>query len=211
MDFITPVIEAVSRLILFTIERFGYGGILALMTLESAGLPIPSEIVMPFSGFLTSEGSFGFWEVVATGTAGNIIGSILLYWIGVRFGRPFALAWGKYVFFRVPELERAERWFGRWGVWAIFLGRLLPAVRTYISFPAGLARMPIMPFILLTAAGSLPWVFGLTWAGAALGERWERVKRYFERLDFLIAAVALIGVGWWIWRRYKSSKFKVQS
>lgn len=203
MNLITAAVEVLSRFILLTIERFGYGGVFVLMTLESAGLPIPSEITMAFSGFLVSKESFSFWETVVAGTAGNIVGSVLFYWIGARFGRPFVVRWGAYIFFRVSELERAERWFGRWGNWAIFLSRLLPAVRTYISFPAGLARMRLLPFTLLTAAGSFPWVLGLTWAGAAFREHWEEVRRYFERFDFLIGAAVLIGIGWWAWKQYR--------
>lgn len=200
---LTQLLAFLSFFILSTIERLGYGGVFVLMTLESAGLPIPSEIIMPFSGFLVSQGSFSFWLVVALGTAGNVVGSLLFYWLGVYGGRAFVLRYGKYIFFHASELERAERWFSRWGNWAIFFSRLLPAVRTYISFPAGLTRMKILPFTLLTLAGSLPWVWALAYIGVVLGERWEIVEGYFRRFDEIIVGVGVLGVGWLVWRHYK--------
>lgn len=209
MNLITAAIGVVSHGVLLAIERFGYGGVFVLMMAESAGLPIPSEIIMPFSGFLVSTGSFNFWATVAVGTVANVVGSLLFYRAGAWFGRPLVARWGAYVFFRVSELERAEQWFERWGNWAIVVSRMLPGIRTYISFPAGLAKMPFVPFIFLTAAGSFPWVLGLTWAGVLFGERWEAVRRYFEQFDFLIGAIVLVGIGWWVWRYHKNAKVRV--
>lgn len=198
------IIGAISLGVVRLIELGGYGGILFLMTLESAGAPIPSEIIMPFSGFLVAAGKLNFWTVVLMGTLGNLVGSLLLYWIGNVGGRPFLERYGKYFFLSKRELERSERWFGQYGGPIVFFGRLLPVVRTYISFPAGLSRMPIVPFCLYTFIGSAPWSALFAWLGVKLGANWVVIETYFRKLDIVIVVAVVALVAWWIWRKRKA-------
>lgn len=198
------IIGAVSLGVVRLIELGGYGGILLLMTLESAGAPIPSEIIMPFSGFLVAEGKFGFWAVVLMGTLGNLLGSLLLYWIGSVGGRPFLERYGKYFLLSKRELERSEWWFSRYGGPIVFFGRLLPIVRTYISLPAGLSRMPLVPFCLYTFIGSAPWSALFAWLGVKLGANWTVIETYFRKFDLVIVVAAAAIVAWWIWRQRKA-------
>lgn len=198
------IIGAISLGVVRLIELGGYGGIVLLMTLESAGAPIPSEIIMPFSGFLVATGKLDFWTVVLMGTLGNLLGSLLLYWIGNVGGRPFLERYGKYVLLSKRELERSERWFGQYGGPLVFFGRFLPVVRTYISFPAGLSRMPIVPFGLYTFIGSAPWSALFAWLGMKLGANWVVIETYFRKLDIAIVVAVVAFVAWWIWRQRKA-------
>ena len=204
MNASASIIGAISLGVVRLIEFGGYGGILLLMTLESAGAPIPSEIIMPFSGFLVAEGKLGFWPVVLMGTVGNLAGSLLLYWIGSAGGRPFLERYGKYFLLSKRELERSERWFGRYGGPIVFFGRLLPVVRTYISLPAGLSRMPLVPFCLYTFIGSAPWSALFAWLGVKLGANWIVIETYFRKLDIVIVVAFAAFVAWWIWRQRKA-------
>ncbi len=167
----------------------GYLGVFALMALESALIPVPSEAVMPFAGFLVSRGVFGFWEAVAAGSLGNLAGSLAAYALGARYGRPLLERYGRYLLIGEEELSRVEEFFARHGDAAVFFGRLLPAVRTVISFPAGMARVPLARFSLLTFAGSVPWNAALTYAGVVLGENWVLVEEMGGYLDVAVLAV----------------------
>lgn len=175
------------------------------MTLESAALPIPSEIIMPFSGFLIFDEKFSFWLVVLAGTMGNLTGSIILYFVGKYIGRSVIIKYGKYFLVREKELILAENWFQKYGNKTIFFSRLLPVIRTYISLPAGLAQMPILKFSFYTGAGSLPWVIILTYAGIILGNQWNILENYFRQLDWIIVIIIIILISWYIYKKIKAA------
>jgi membrane protein DedA with SNARE-associated domain len=188
----------------------GYLGVVVAMAIESAMIPLPSELILPFAGFLVSNpakiepltgGAWSFWIVVVVATLGNTLGSLIAYAIGAWGGRPFLERYGRYLLIRPHEIEIAERFFARWGAQTAFVSRLLPIVRTFISFPAGVARMPIGTFIAYSAAGALIWSTVLVWAGAQLGERWGEIRRALQPFDLLIAALAVAGIVAFVWLR----------
>jgi membrane protein DedA with SNARE-associated domain len=176
------------------------------MLLESMGILIPSEAISPFAGFLVSEGKMGFPAAVTAGVLGNLVGSWIAYAIGLRGGRELWFRYGKYVGVRAHHLAVAEKWFDRYGEFTVFISRCLPVVRTFISFPAGTARMNFAKFTIYTLLGCIPWVFALTYLGYTLGENWETIGDYLHYLDYAVA-VALVGGAvyvLWRWRRSAS-------
>ena len=174
------------------IEIIGYPGIFVLMMLESAGIPIPSEAVVTFAGFLASQGRLDFWLVVVYSSISNLVGSIIFYYVGYYLGRPFIEKYGKYIWLDKRHLELAEKWFDRYGNITVFIGRILPAVRTYISFPAGVAKMPIVPFMILTILGSIIWNFMLTYLGVILGENWMFIVNYIDAIGIMAIIIIII-------------------
>jgi membrane protein DedA with SNARE-associated domain len=200
------MLEWIEHLITDSLGRYGYQAVFVLMVLESALIPIPSEVTMVFGGFLASRGELSFFWVGLLGTLANVVGSWIAYWIGLRGGRPLVERWGRYVFLRPHELDRAEAWFERHGEMAVFVGRLLPVVRTFISLPAGVARMPFGRFTLFTFLGCLPWTFALTWAGLVLGDNWETVLRYGEPISVAIAVAGVALIAWWLIRRRRRAR-----
>ena len=210
---IARIIEIVSAFIVATISTLGYAGIVLLMAIESACIPLPSEIIMPFSGYLVYTGRFNIWLVSIAGAFGCVGGSLVAYWIGMYGGRPLIEKYGKYILISHHDLDLADRWFDRFGEIIVFVSRLLPAIRTFIAFPAGVARMNLKKFVIYTFAGSLPWCLGLAYAGQKLGERWDkdpRLKTLFHRFDFVIGILLVLAVTWWIWRHVRHSR-KVMS
>jgi membrane protein DedA with SNARE-associated domain len=184
----------------------GYWGIFLAMTLESAGIPLPSEIVMPLAGYLVSQGHFTLVGAVLAGTLGNLLGSMIAYEIGRAGGRPLLLRYGKYVLISPRELELAERWFARYGQITVLISRVVPIVRTYFSFPAGAARMPFGRFCLYTFLGSLPWSFALTYLGVVLGQHFtQQLGGAFRMLDYLVAALIVLAVGWYVYRHVRAA------
>ncbi|BDG59267.1 DedA family protein [Caldinitratiruptor microaerophilus] len=186
------MIDALIQALVGFLDRAGPGGIFLAMALESACFPLPSEVVLPFAGFLVARGRMGFWEAVTWATLGQLVGSWAAYVAGRYGGRPFLERYGRYVFLREHELAVAERWFARWGEVTAFFSRLLPGVRTFISLPAGIARMPLGRFTLYSALGVLPWTAALVWTGVKLGENWEALRAYFHYLDAVVVAAAFI-------------------
>ncbi len=207
---IHSILAAISGFIIGTISLLGYSGIVLLMAVESACIPLPSEVIMPFSGFLVYDGRFNLWLVALAGAIGCVVGSIVAYWVGAYGGRPLIEKYGKYILISHHDLDLADRWFKKHGDSAIFFSRLLPVVRTYISFPAGIARMRFWHFIAYTFVGSYIWSLGLGYIGLKLGENWENLKKYFHGADYIIAALIIIGIVWWIWRHLKNRKKHVQ-
>jgi len=206
---IAKIISILSYLIIATISALGYGGIVLLMAIESACIPLPSEIIMPFSGYLVSRGEMNLWLVGVAGAVGCVVGSIVAYYIGMYGGRPFIEKYGRYILLSRHDLDLADRWFAKYGEAIVFISRLLPAVRTFIAFPAGVARMNMTRFIVYTFAGSLPWCLGLAYVGQKLGEQWDKdetLKTWFHRFDFVIGIVVVLAVSWWIWRHIKHSR-----
>lgn len=187
-----------------TISSLGYFGVAFLMALESACIPIPSEIIMPFSGFLVFTEKFSLWPVVFWGAMGNLIGSIVAYFVGYYGGRPLIERYGKYLLISHHDLEIVHNWFEKYGKISIFFSRLLPVVRTFISFPAGIARMPFWQFSLYTFLGSLPWAFVLTYSGIVAGENWPMLENYFKKFDWLIGIVIVAGIGWYVFKKIKT-------
>lgn len=179
------------------------------MLLESACIPIPSEVTMLFGGalvtapFLAPEQQLEFWLVVLAGTLGNLVGSWLAYWAGYSGGRPLIDRWGRYLLIRPHEVDRAHEWFERRGQAAVFFGRLLPVIRTFISLPAGVVRMNVWRFTLYTVLGCLPWVLALTWIGALLGERWDRAEAIIRPFAWAIAIALVLAVAWFVWHRIR--------
>jgi membrane protein DedA with SNARE-associated domain len=190
-------ISILAGFIIATISRLGYGGVVLLMAVESACIPLPSEIIMPFSGYLVFTGVFNLWAVALAGAAGCVLGSLAAYWLG---GRPLIEKYGRYVLISHHDLNLADRWFARHGDITIFIGRLLPIVRTFIAFPAGVARMSLWRFNLYTFVGSFIWCLILAWIGKQLGEHWDTLGVYFHRFDAAIGIVLLVAVIWYVRR-----------
>jgi membrane protein DedA with SNARE-associated domain len=200
------IIEILSVFIVATISRLGYAGIVLLMAIESACIPLPSEIIMPFSGYLVYTGQFNLWLVGIAGAFGCVVGSLAAYWAGMHGGRPLIEKYGRYVLISRHDLDLADRWFDRFGEIIVFASRLLPVIRTFIAFPAGVARMNLKKFVIYTFAGSLPWCIGLAYVGQRLGKEWDTnptLKTLFHRFDFVIGIVIVLAAAWWIRRHIK--------
>jgi membrane protein DedA with SNARE-associated domain len=196
------------------IARWGYLAIFLLMLLESACIPIPSEVTMLFGGalvtapFLAPEQQLEFWLVVLAGTLGNLVGSWLAYWAGYSGGRPLIDRWGRYLLIRPHEVDRAHEWFEHRGQAAVFVGRLLPVIRTFISLPAGVVRMGFWRFTIYTVLGCLPWCLALTWLGTLLGERWDEAERVIRPFAWAIAGVLGLGLAVFVWRRIRTIRIE---
>jgi membrane protein DedA with SNARE-associated domain len=210
----TPVLAFIDQIVIPFLNSLygavGYLGVTMAMAIESAMIPLPSELILPYAGFLVSDptqveplthGAWGFWLVVVAATVGNTIGSLVGYAIGAWGGRPFLQRYGRYLLIRPHEIELAERFFDRYGAATAFFSRLLPIVRTFISFPAGVARMPLGRFIVYSTAGAFLWSIALVYAGTVLGAHWLDIRRALQPFDLLIAIafVALVVVFVW-WR-----------
>ena len=180
------------------------------MILESALIPIPSEIIMPFSGFLVSVGKLGSVGVVLAGSFGNLVGSIATYYLGLSLGRAVIIKYGKYILFRKKHLEYTERLFEKYGEKIVFVGRLLPGVRTYVSLPAGIGLTCFVKFAVYTFAGSLIWNAMLTYAGIELGINWKHIDKYSGYL-YTIAIVSTIAIIFWIFWARRASKSKTNT
>jgi membrane protein DedA with SNARE-associated domain len=206
---VAKIIGILSSIIVATIAKLGYAGIILLMAIESACIPLPSEIIMPFSGYLVSRGELNLWWVAVAGAVGCVLGSLVAYWVGMYGGRPVIEKYGRYILLSRHDLDLADRWFAKYGEVIVFVSRLLPAVRTFIAFPAGVARMNLTRFVIYTFAGSLPWCIGLAYVGQKLGEQWDKndtLKTWFHRFDFVIGIVVVLAVTWWVWRHIKHSR-----
>ncbi|HUQ42394.1 MAG TPA: DedA family protein [Candidatus Limnocylindrales bacterium] len=209
------MLEAIDAIVLPFIEslyaQLGYVGVAIAMTIESAAIPLPSELILPFAGWSISRGlvepltgaTWTYWGAVIAGVIGNTAGSLLSYAIGAFGGRPLVERYGRYVLISAHDLDVAERWFGRYGEATVFFSRMLPIVRTFISIPAGVARMPLWRFLLFSILGAIPWVMLLVWGGMILGDHWLDLKHSLKGLDYLVAAVILAAVGFFIWRHVK--------
>src|SRR5437762_7146295 len=208
------IIVIISAFIVATISTLGYGGVVLLMAIESACIPLPSEIIMPFSGYLVSKGEMNLWLVGIAGAFGCVLGSMVAYWLGMYGGRPLIEKYGRFVLVSHHDLDLADRWFAKYGEIIVFVSRLLPAIRTFIAFPAGVARMNVARFIIYTFAGSLPWCIGLAYVGQKLGQQWDkdpRLKTLFHRFYFVIGIVIVLAAAWWIWRHVRHSQKGTQS
>ena len=191
------VLEILNNLIEFivsTISGSGYIGIFLLMVAESALIPIPSEVVMPFSGYLVSSGKFNAAYVIIAGSIGNLIGSLIAYYIGFRLGREFILRYGKYILLRKNHLELTESYFKKYGDRSTLISRMLPAVRTYISLPAGVAKMNLKKFSTYTLIGSIIWNSALTFIGMQLGQQWKNILHYSNYFDGIVVIGVIVAI-----------------
>ena len=186
--------------------QFGYVGVLVAMAIESACIPLPSEIILPMAGWMVARGAWDLWWATIAGTVGCTVGSAVAYWVGATGGRPVLERYGRYVLISTHDLEVADRWFGKYGDAAIFFSRLLPVVRTFISFPAGVARMPFVKFLVYTTAGSFPWSLGLVYAGKMLGDNWEQVRAVLHNFDYPILAAIVALVALYVYRHLRRAK-----
>jgi membrane protein DedA with SNARE-associated domain len=202
MDLFYKILVLLSTFVLWIISSLGYTGIIVAMAIESACVPLPSEVIMPFSGYLVSQGRFSLWGVSLAGALGCTLGSAAAYAVGAYRGRPFILRYGRYFLVTAHEVDRADRWFARYGMAATFISRLLPVIRTFISLPAGIARVPFVPFLLYAFLGSLPWSWVLAYAGMLLGSNWDRVGGVLHSLDVVIVLVLAVGAVWFVWRHW---------
>jgi membrane protein DedA with SNARE-associated domain len=184
------------------IGSLGYAGIAALMGIESACIPLPSEIIMPFAGYLVYTGRFSLFWAATAGAIGCNLGSIVAYWVGAAGGRPLVMRYGRWVLMSHHDLDRMTHFFEKYGTITVLLGRLLPVVRTFIAFPAGVARMPQLRFHLYTFIGSWPWCFGLAYVGMKLGEKWHtdpRFHEWFHRFHLVVELGLISAIVWFVW------------
>jgi len=205
---LSQLIEHLGAIIIGVISATGYVGVAALMAIESACIPLPSEIIMPFAGYLVSTGTLTLWGVALAGAVGCNIGSTIAYAIGAWGGRPLVERWGGYVLLKPHDIDVAERFFARFGSIAVFIGRLLPVVRTFIALPAGFGRMNMWKFQIYSFIGSFLWCLALAWFGEQLGVQWDNnpaVKAAFHSADVVIVGLAVIAIGWFVWSRQRPS------
>ncbi len=198
------LIQSITGFVTDIISAGGYTGIGFLMALESSAIPIPSEIIMPFAGFLVSAGTFSLLGISFAGAIGSTIGSALLYAIGYYGGRPVIEKYGRYFLVNPRDLDAAERFFQKYGQLANLIGRVLPIVRTFISFPAGIARVKIVPFLTLSFLGSFIWSIFLGYVGLKLGQNWQIIHTYFKGFDYVIVGIFILALGYYIQRHIKS-------
>ncbi len=202
---VTRILESLASFIIAVISLMGLPGIVLLMAIESACIPLPSEVIMPFSGYLVFLGKYSLWSVGLAGAFGCVVGSVPAYYLGMYGGRPLIEKYGKYILISRHDLDLADRWFERHGEATVFFARLLPVIRTFIAFPAGVARMEMKRFIVYTFAGSLPWCLGLAYIGMVMGEQWPTLREYFHKFDLLIGAVIVAGIVWYVRRHLRNT------
>jgi membrane protein DedA with SNARE-associated domain len=186
------------------IAATGYGGIVILMAIESACIPLPSELIMPFAGYLVFTGSMKLLWVATAGAIGCNLGSLVAYEIGYYGGRPLVERYGRWVLMGRRELDWADRFFTHWGYLAVFVARMLPVVRTFIALPAGIARMPRLRFHIYTFLGSWPWCFLLAWFGMKMGENWRQLGKYLHKFDVVIVVLLAAGIVWFVRSHWKN-------
>lgn len=188
------IFDLIADTVIFVIEKFGYWAIFAGMFLESACIPIPSEVVMPFSGFASSKGVLSFWLVVAVGTIGQVLGSIATFQVGKNGGRPLVEKYGKYALISRRDIRKADEWFEKHGELTVLFTRMMPVIRTFISLPAGISQMSFGKFIVYSTVGIIPWTVLLAYVGVKMGENWDRIRDIFHGLDLIIAAIGAVAV-----------------
>jgi membrane protein DedA with SNARE-associated domain len=194
------IIETVSEFAIYLIESLGYWGVFIGMTIESACIPLPSEVIMPLAGFVAYEGKMSLIGITIVGAVGNLVGSWIAYFVGLKGGRPFLEKYGKYFLISHNKLDMAHDWFERYGHEAVLISRVLPVIRTFISLPAGIAEMDFKKFTIYTFLGSLPWCFALGYIGFILGPNWSVIEKYFRYMDIIIVIGVIIIAAYWIYK-----------
>jgi membrane protein DedA with SNARE-associated domain len=206
MSIINDVMAAMATFAVQTISFLGYGGILVLMALESMITPLPSELVMPFAGFLAAQGQFNIWLVILFSGIGSVVGSSLSYWMGFYGGYPLVVRFGKYFLLHVTDLKKAEDYFHRHGEKTIFICRFIPVIRHVISIPAGVARMKFGKFILYTFVGATIWNAFLAYLGYVLASQWRLVREYTEPISIAVAVLLVVGCVWFVYHHVKNKR-----
>ncbi|MBU0722387.1 DedA family protein [Patescibacteria group bacterium] len=199
------IISATTQFIINSISSLSYLGIGIMMAIESACVPLPSEIIMPFAGFLAAQGKFNLLGVALAGALGCVAGSVIAYAVGIWAGRAFIEKYGKYILISRHDLAMADNFFNKYGSSAIFFSRLLPVVRTFISLPAGIAKMNFNKFVIYTFFGSLPWCLALAYIGQKLGNHWNVLAPYFHKFDFVIVLIIIVAMVWYVKRHLRKS------
>ena len=202
----THLLEQLALWIQGVISAMGYPGVAALMGIESACIPLPSEVIMPFAGSLIPSGRFTLLGCGLAGAIGCVLGSIPAYYAGAYGGRPLILRYGRYILLSKEHLDWADRFFAQRGDVTVFVARLLPVVRTFIAFPAGVAKMPMGKFVAYTFLGSFPWCIGLAWVGMKLGEHIDELKPWFHRFDAVLVVIGVVAVAWFIRKQLKQNR-----
>jgi membrane protein DedA with SNARE-associated domain len=203
---IETLLARIAGFAVAVISAAGYPGVTLLMAIESMCIPLPSEVIMPFAGYLVAQGHFTLVGAATAATIGENIGAAIAYQLGKSGGRPLVERYGHYLLIDATHLEQADRFFARFGAIAALVGRLLPVIRTFIAFPAGMARMNRAKFHLYTTIGSWPWCFALAWIGMKLGAAWDsdpRIKAAFHSADAVIVLAVLAAVAFFLWRRLR--------
>ncbi len=201
---IEGLIAKLGLFVISVISTLGYFGVTLLMAVESACIPLPSEVIMPFSGYLVHTGQFNLWLLAFMGALGCNLGSLVAYEIGCYGGRRLVERYGSYVLIGKHELDWTDRFFARFGDVTVLISRMLPVVRTFIALPAGIARMPRFRFHVYTFVGSFPWCLGLAYLGMKAGQHWDYLGKYFHQFDKVIGAIILIGVIWFVWSHWQN-------
>jgi membrane protein DedA with SNARE-associated domain len=202
MSMSEKIIALVVGFVTHVIDVGGYAGIVALMGIESACIPLPSEIIMTFTGYLVYLGRFNLLLAATAGAVGCNVGSVVAYWIGAKGGRPLVERYGRWVLMSHHDLDRMTLFFEKYGSITVLLGRLLPVVRTFIAFPAGIAKMPQMKFHIYTFVGSWPWCFALAYVGMKLGQAWDtdpRFHAWFHRFHLSVEIALVVSAVWFVW------------
>ncbi len=202
---LSALIAGIGGVLTAFISAFSYGGIFVLMFLESANIPIPSEVIMPFGGFLAANNKMIFWLVVAAGTLGNIGGSAFSYWLGLRGEE----RWGKSFGITARDVARVHHWFDRFGPITILVAKFIPAVRTFVSFPAGMYKMDFKKFLLYTGIGSLGWSWILTYLGVLLGGKWQDIGKVMDRFNIVLLIAVIAIIVWWLWRHIARHRTRI--
>ena len=195
------ILTNLGQFVVHMISTFGYVGVFFAMAIESACIPLPSEIILPFTGYMVYTGQFGFWQAIIAATLGNLFGGLVAYYVGVWGGRPFLKRYGRYIFINERELAWTEQLFDRHGEVTVFVGRVLPIVRTFISLPAGIARMNPLKMSTYTVTGAFLWCTFLIFVGQKLGENWDSLKPYFHRADVVVGGIIVLAVVYLVWKR----------
>lgn len=199
------IVETVTNFAIYLIENLGYWGIFIAMTLESACIPIPSEVTMPLAGYVVYKGEMSLFGITVVGVVGNLVGSWIAYFVGAKGGKPFLEKYGKYFFISPGRLDMAHEWFDKYGHEAVLISRVLPIIRTFISLPAGIAEMDIKKFSLYTVVGSIPWVLALAYVGVLLGPNWNTIEGYFHYMDIAVVVVVLVLIIYLIYKHFRKN------
>jgi membrane protein DedA with SNARE-associated domain len=208
MNIITAILASIGAFCISVISSIGYFGVFFLMCLESMIFPMPSELVMPFAGFLISSGEMKFALVVLSATLGSVVGSLLSYYLGRYGGNRFVLRYGKYFLMNEEHLKDTERWFSKKGEITILIGRFIPVVRHVISIPAGIGKMNIKKFMLYTIIGAGIWNSFLAYVGLVLGNNWEKIKQYSDYISWTVLVIILIGGIYFLWKEIKRRRIR---
>ena len=206
------ITEFISTIAVRILDATAYAGAFFLMALESMIAPVPSEAVMPFVGFLVTDGKWNLWMALLSTSLGSLVGSLLSYWMGAYGGKPLVLKVGKYLLLNRHDLELTERYFNqRQGLLTVFVARFIPVVRHFISIAAGMGKAPLLPFMLVTVVGATLWNGFLLYLGMRLREHWTVVQKYSHQVDIVIIVVAIVGIGWFLRSRLAARKRKLNN